>query len=113
MKTISVPLGIGAPNLLLVTYDDGLGGFPLLAVTGVSLAVTRTDGTTASWACTLLGASPTELQFQHAFASGDCLVKGRYRCAPTFTVAGGSVPGNAFALYVQAPGDLSPYGYEL
>ena len=114
MRAISVPLGIAAPAFLRVSYDPGLGLWPLMLVTAVSLSVTRRDGTTASWACTIVGASQQKIAFTHAFAAGDCPSPGRYALAPFFTFPGSGVPVevNAFELYVMRSTFLEPLGYQ-
>jgi hypothetical protein len=104
---IPLPLNVGPETPLVVSYDAGVMKLPLQSVTAVSLQVTRADGTTATWPCTILGASASQIRFVHTWdAVNDCPSTGMYRCAPVFTVGGNPCPGNAFYLFVSAPSEL-------
>lgn len=104
---IPIPMGVGPETPLVVTYDAGAMGLSLPAITAVSLAVTRADGSTATWACSILGASATRIQFEHVWdAVNDTPSSGLYRCAPSFTIGGLPCPGNAFYLFVSPPSEL-------
>ena len=105
---IIVPAGVGPPSVLDVQYDPGSMLLNLALVTAISLNVVRRDGSLATWACTLQGASQRAIAFTHAWALADCTVTGLYTCTPVFTVGGHPVPGNAFYVDVQPASALRP-----
>jgi hypothetical protein len=99
-----VPAGIGPPNRLRVRYAPNQTSLNFTTVTAVSLAVTRQDGTTASWSASVLGASPTLIDFAHTYDPSDCPLSktGLYLVTPSFMTSAGPTPGETFELFVTA-----------
>jgi hypothetical protein len=64
----NIPLGIGPPNVLSLTLNQGDSSIDLTTVTAVVLNVVRTlDGSTARWACAIASKSTTSLVVTYAF----------------------------------------------
>lgn len=105
---ILVPAGIGPPNRLRARFAPGQTGLNPTLVTSVSLSVFRQDGTTATWTASVLGASPTLIDFVHTFDPADCPATktGLYLVSPSFATASGVTPGETFEVFVTAPKGL-------
>ncbi len=104
-----VPSNITAPSAITIRFSAVALGVDLTTVTAVSLAVLRRDGSTATWVCSIVSATPGELVAQYAFTgSGEINGVGVYYLAPTLTVPGGTLNAQAIAMYVTAPANLSP-----
>ncbi len=104
-----VPNTITAPSALTFTFRAGRSGVDLTTVTAGSLAVLRRDGTTATWALTIVSQTPGELVAQYVFTGGaEIAGNGVYYLAPTLTVPGGVLPCDAVAMFVTPPTNCSP-----
>jgi hypothetical protein len=71
--------------------------------TGASIAVTRPNGTSATWAFTVVSATAAAVVLRHIVEDGDCPagVIGQYRCRPTLDFPDGSRRFGAFSLTVE------------
>lgn len=64
----NIPLGIGPPNVLSITLNQGDSTLDLTTVTAVVLNVVRTlDGSTAQWACAIASQTSTSVVATYAF----------------------------------------------
>jgi hypothetical protein len=104
-------MGIGPPNVLSLTVQQGASSLDLSTVTAVNLNVTRQlDGSTATWTCTIDSQSETELACHYPFAVGgaDVAVLGIYELATELTIGDtGVVPCYAFRVNGTPPGQTS------
>ncbi len=98
---LRVPETITAPSTLLLVLQAPTFAVNLETVTGVSLSVVRRDGTTDTWVCAIVSATPRELIAEYAFTGGDEISgTGMYRLSPVLEVQGGSVPAESLSLFV-------------
>jgi len=64
----NIPLGIGPPNVLSLTLNQGDSSVDLTTVSAVVLNVVRTlDGSTAQWSCAIASKTSTSLVATYAF----------------------------------------------
>lgn len=106
----NIPVGISVPNYLGLTINSGDSNLDLTTVTALNLQVTRQiDGSTATWACTIVTRTTTQLTAIYPFNSNglDVPVLGTYEVAPQMVVPGGVVPGYAFRFVGSQPGETS------
>jgi hypothetical protein len=105
---ILLPSNIGPPaRITLVVRGQPLGP-DLTTVAAVTLLVRRSDGTTATWACSIESAVGEELVAQYALQVGDITATGAYELAPQLTIQGGVLPCFTLDLFVSSPFNCRP-----
>lgn len=84
---MSVPIGVVSP--FAIEYTLGTGGHFLgSAADAGRLRVSKPDGSTETWACTLSGATATEVVLTHTYDAGDVDQAGTYAVVAEVQVAG-------------------------
>jgi len=97
-----VPLNIGPPSTLTFRFLSPLIGPDLTTTSAVNLNVVRRDGSTATWACTIVSATQSELVAQYTFTGLELNTTGAYQLQPLLTVPGGLVPSKGMTLFVTS-----------
>lgn len=95
-----IPSTIGPPTTITIVFRSPTFSANLTTITGVSLAVTRQNGTTATWAMTIVSATEVELVAQYAFVGGEIDGTGPYNLAATLTNSDGSFPAQGITAFV-------------
>jgi hypothetical protein len=103
-----IPQNITAPQTVTLRFLSPSLGANLQTVTAASLNVLRTDGTTATWALTIVSATPSEIVCQYTFAGTELTVTGVYYLTGMLTLPGGVAQAGAIALYVTGPNRGQP-----
>ena len=103
-----IPSTIAAPACITVAFYTPSLGFDLTTVTGVAFQVLRHDGTTTSFAATIVSATQTELVAQYQFVGGEITTTGAYLLAPQLSVPGGFVPAETVTMVVSSPFQAAP-----
>lgn len=106
---LTVPLNVGPPTSIQITFQSPVFGPDLTTVTAISLNVVRRDGTTTSWACEILSSTARELVARYTFTgSGELTTSGAYILGPQLTLPGGAVPAESIALFVSSNNAVQP-----
>lgn len=106
---IVVPSDVTAPTTLTIAFKSlSLYGVDATTVTGVTLNMTRRDGTTATLTCTIVAAVPDELTVQYTFVGTEVTSTGIYYLAPRLTVPGGTLSGSEITMSVVPPSAATP-----
>lgn len=86
-------VGMGPPNTggYYVPKRAQDVDFSPLAVVSATIEIVRSNGTSASLACTLVNQTANGCGVSHAFQVGDLTVPGPYRVWVKFVTAGGSL----------------------
>lgn len=103
MSADRLVVGMGPPNAIQLTITKAAGDttFVGTAVISATLAATRPDGTTVSLACSLSGATATEVTLTHVLATTDLTVAGRYRTRARLTVPAGELLSSRYEFQVE------------
>lgn len=104
MDSRALPLSSGpAMSVSTIVRNNPRAFVPtdMTTVTAVVLNVTRPDGSSAVWACTIVFAEWGDLQASHAIEPGDLTVIGVYRARPACTVPAGVIFGVPFLFPVE------------
>ena len=105
---LRVPSNVAAPTTATIAFQTPTFGVDLSTVTAVNLQVLRRDGTSATWAMSIIAATPAELIAQYEFQPGDVTVTGVYYLAPQLSVPGGVVSAETVSLFVSYPTGSTP-----
>ena len=103
-----VPQNISAPQTLTLIFKSPSLGADLSVATTASASVLRSDGTTTSFALTIVSATPAELVCQYTPVSGDITVTGVYYLTGHIAVPGGTLLAQSIALYVTGSNSAQP-----
>lgn len=104
-----IPSNITAPAAIQVTLQSPVFGPDLTTVTGVSFGVVRRDGTTTTWAASIVSATSSQLVARYTFTGiGEITSTGVYILAPQLTLPGGRVPAESVTVFVATPSAVQP-----
>jgi|SRR6185312_6649175 len=76
----------------------------MTTITAVSVLVERSDGTTSTWVCSLLGSATSALSvWTYVYQAGDLPVADTLRCTALMTTGPGQVtPSEPFGILVES-----------
>lgn len=100
LPIVTVPVGIGSPSRLRVTFGIGTSALSFSSVTGAMFIVTKPDGSTLNWAAQVLASTSTSITFGYVFDDAtDVNFPGLYSVGVEFVVGSSGVfPANPFQI---------------
>ena len=94
---------VGCTLPIRVTVEKAAGDLDFVGtnVSAATFEVDRPDGTAVSMACTLSGATATEVTLTHACVPTDLTIPGIYRARAKMTVPGNTLWSDRFPVRVE------------
>jgi hypothetical protein len=99
-----IPKNARAPQAVTLTITRETSDFDLTTVTAASIAVVKSDGSTATWSADIVaGATASSITIKYTLASdgSDVSIAGKYTLTPVLTVPSGQLRGTTDNLFVQ------------